>query len=244
MQKSNLSSIKPAIFSTTTTASNFVGNLTKIVLGDEVTGIDKNLFTTTYKCINLSSVSVEDPYTGKINLSNGIGRNAFPSTINSDDTLVKLGCESFGYVLYKCNNNKLGAGESITLSESDKIMSITDGAFESCSNLSAITIEPYSDSPITRIGDDTFKNCTNLVSASIVAPVEELGSCAFSGCSSLRDFTIPSNVTRIPDGCFYGCSSLDVDIGENVVAIGSKAFQNSGLTKLTLKSSLKDKTST
>ena len=62
--------------------------------------------------------------------------------------------------------------------------------------------------PVTNIGDNAFKNSTNLVSIAISDSVTSIGDSAFYGCTNLSTVTIPDSVTNIGVKIFSGCKSL------------------------------------
>ena len=78
---------------------------------------------------------------------------------------------------------------------------------------------------VTYIGQDIFRNCTNLASVTIPDSVASVGYGAFNGCSSLTSIDIPNSATSIGGYAFYNCSSLtSIDIPNSVTIIGSHAF--------------------
>ena len=86
---------------------------------------------------------------------------------------------------------------------------------------------------VTSIGGSTFKNCTNLITASISNGVTCIESSAFYDCTSLTTINIPDNTsfTRIEDYCFSGCTKLtSITLPVHVDIIGVGAFYGSGLT--------------
>ena len=59
------------------------------------------------------------------------------------------------------------------------------------------------------IGDNSFYQCTSLVSVVLPAQIKSINQQAFYGCSALRTITIPSPVEEIGHSAFYGCSLLE-----------------------------------
>ena len=116
------------------------------------------------------------------------------------------------------------------------VTSIGARAFQSCHNLSSLTI-PNS---VISIGGMAFWNCINLIIMDIPNSVTSIGSNAFSGCKGMTSITIPNSVTTIGNSAFSQCSSLtSVTIPNSVTTIGSGVFSGcSGLTSVTLPNSM------
>ena len=110
------------------------------------------------------------------------------------------------------------------------VTSIGNGAFNSCSGLTSVTI-PNS---VTSIGYQAFYGCSSLTSVTIGNSVTSIGDWAFYSCSGLTSVTIPNSVTYIGSDAFHGCSGLtSVTIPNSVTSIGSFAFREcSGLTSV------------
>ena len=122
---------------------------------------------------------------------------------------------------------------SITIS--DGVQSILDGAFYNCSGLLDIMIPEnvtfisagYFDGGYWSGGGGTFANCTNLKSVVLPSVAPYIGSEMFYGCSSLTSINIPKNVKMILSSAFDGCTSLqNIDLPENLESIAYYAFED------------------
>ena len=116
------------------------------------------------------------------------------------------------------------------------VTSIGDGAFDTCLNLSSITI-PDS---VTYIGSLAFFDCFSLTSISIPDGVTTIGELAFFQCSDLTSVNIPASLTVIDYSVFRYCSSLtSITIPDSITTIGDSAFDNcTGLTSLIIPDSV------
>lgn len=102
------------------------------------------------------------------------------------------------------------------------VTSIGPEAFRHCSNLVAVSI-PNS---VTSIGKYAFEGCSKLASIHIPNSVTSIDNYAFCNCSGLTSVTIPNSVTSIGYYAFIWCSKLtSVTIGSNVTSIGDAAFK-------------------
>lgn len=81
-------------------------------------------------------------------------------------------------------------------------------------------------SPITKIREYAFSECTALKSVTIPDSVTHIEKYAFENCTSLVNLTIPHSVTRIDDRAFFGCTSLtSITIPDSVINIGDRIFE-------------------
>ena len=145
--------------------------------------------------------------------------------------------------------------ESITYSGTTySVTSIGEYAFESCSELTSVTIGKH----VYSIGKYAFRGCSGLTSVvvdknngtydsrdncnaiietstnklivgckntTIPNSVTSIGKFAFAYCSGLTTVTIPNSVTTIGDYAFSGCTGLtSVTIPNSVTSIGTFAF--------------------
>ena len=92
--------------------------------------------------------------------------------------------------------------------------------------LEAVVIaDIYQGVPVTSIGNEAFRFCSNLTSVTIPDSVTSIGNYAFYYCSSLTSVTIPDSVTSIGGSAFEHCFSLiSVTVPDSVTSIGSSAF--------------------
>ena len=119
----------------------------------------------------------------------------------------------------------------------DQITAVGEDAFRECSNLTSVTFS----NALTSIGERVFENCVRLKTIALPDTVKTLGSDVFHGCTALTTAKLSAGLTEIPAFAFEGCSSLTaIDIPDQVTEIENYAFNDcTGLKKLNLSKSLK-----
>ena len=135
-------------------------------------------------------------------------------------TLTGAGAE---YSVTDCDQNARGSLVIPSTYNGFPVTSIGDYAFQSCINLTSVTI-PDS---VTSIGSHAFRECTSLTSILIPNGVTSIGSHAFRECSSLTSIVIPNGVTSLSNFVFQQCTSLtSIVIPDSVTSIGLSSFLN------------------
>ena len=61
---------------------------------------------------------------------------------------------------------------------------------------------------ITTIGDEAFRNCTNITQLPLPASLTSIGAGAFEGCTGITELILPASLTRIGAGALDGCANL------------------------------------
>lgn len=219
--------------------SSCTGLSTVTLNSSGLTSIPDSMF---YKCTSLVNVQ------GEFNKVKEIGVNAFYmcenlESLNFDsDTLDKVGM----YAFKDCSKLRSICNEKIS------VTSVGSYCFENCSELrqefeydntskEACTIgtQAFSNSGIssvcikssdkssTNIGAGAFKECLNLVSATVEVPENtsnaQVGNEVFMGCKNLKDATYTGNT--IFKGMFENCESLNEVNAGNVKSVGANAFR-------------------
>ena len=93
---------------------------------------------------------------------------------------------------------------------------------------------------VTRIGQQAFFCCEDVISVTIPKSVNVIRHYAFAGCSGLTSITIPESVTFIDSDAFMSCTSLtNIKIPDSVEGIHERVFENcENLKSITLSENL------
>ena len=209
-------------------------NVTTLNIPQNVASIGQSSF---YGCTGISSLNIPQSVTN-------IGNHAFEACIGVDSlklpNITYIGNSAFA----ECTNiSSLQLGNSLT--------HIGDSAFSSCYNIPIITLP----NNLQTIGSYAFYQCNKIPNIVIPSSVTSLGVGVFKSCTKLTDVTINSNavisktytptsnlstifglqvqsftlddaITVIGDYAFCNTNITSLTIPENVVRIGSHAFQN------------------
>jgi hypothetical protein len=229
----NSSIISVNIISGVTTIGGFafVGceSLTSVTIPNSVTTIGD----ATFSGCDLTSVTIPNSVTT-------IGDSAFGYCENLLNIYVDSNSGYFASidgVLFSRDGTKILSypigRESSYYQIPNNVTAIGDGAFDSCINLTSVTI-PNS---MMTIGNYAFCGC-GLTSVTIPNSVTTIGNAAFSGCG-FASVTIPNSVTTIGNDAFSGCDITSVTIPNSVTVIGESAFQACySLTSVTIPNSV------
>ncbi len=92
---------------------------------------------------------------------------------------------------------------------------------------------------VTNVSPLAFYGCTSLTKVTLSSCVTEIGKQAFADCTALETVNMSPNVVLISDEAFSYCTSLkSINLPDKLEELGSKAFSQTGLTKITIPSSL------
>ena len=158
-----------------------------------------------------------------------IGNSAFGAT-SLTSVKIPSGVTTISQWAFEyCTNLK-----SVIFAERSQLTILNKGAFDTCSSLMSINIPEG----VTSIGDYAFYSCRSLTSINIPSSVTSIGGLAFASCSNLISVTFAegSQLTNIGQSAFRYCSNLtSISIPEGVKSINDHAFSDcSNLTSFTI----------
>lgn len=204
-------------------------------------------------CKTVEMEAFRETSIAELNLSEGvktIGNYAFQGCGSLTSVTFPSSIESVGEKAFA----NCGSVQTVQIN-SIKGATFGNRVFESCENLTTLTIAPNS---ITDIPNYMFYNCTALKNVSLPEGIKSigvssfsecgalteielpnslltLGEYAFSRCYSLQSITIPNKVRNVQTGTFQYCSALEtVVLGEQVLSIARGAFSNASPTNITI----------
>ncbi len=205
-------------------------NCTEVVIGKGVTSIGEYAFAA---CDSLKQITISD------NVTN-IKKNAFYNT--DVEFICSLGSEASKYAVQNGITWKYTAVEGTyntwTWVLDDGVLTITgdENVYDSTTrNPAPWTTETYKylikhvviEEGITTLGNYLFKNCTAIESVELPASLTEINNYVFQGCTSLKEVILPDNVTRIGSNSFSGCKSLEnFNGGKSLGTLSSGLFKD------------------
>ena len=112
--------------------------------------------------------------------------------------------------------------------EQSLVKYIGNNAFEGVANFTEMQIiGDGAGGGITYIGDNAFKDCTNLQKINFGSDFRFLGTKAFYNCSALSEIDFGMATESIGDGCFADCTLLsNVSLPNSLTKLGTGAFMN------------------
>ena len=90
---------------------------------------------------------------------------------------------------------------------------------------------------ITRVGDQNFYTCENLVSVTLPNTLKTIGFVAFGRCSAITSVTIPASVTLVEHEAFFSCENAEITISSTDTKIEGGAFSGTKWEKEQLEKS-------
>ncbi len=182
-------------------------SLKEITIPNSVISIGSYAFD---ECSSLSSVTW--------NANNYVGSNPFADIRTQIKTLV-IGEAINEIPAAFCS----GMTKLTSLTISNNVVKIGDGAFRKCDVLKMLTLP----SSIKHIGNYAFDGCKSLSTLVIPEGVESVGEGAFASCSSIVRFTLPNSIRTLGGAAFKNCAALKyINMPDSIRTLGERMFLN------------------
>ena len=99
-----------------------------------------------------------------------------------------------------------------------------------CSSLTGIDL---SNTQITEIQDQGFRDCTSLTDINLPDTLTSIGNGIFRDCTSLTGIDLPDALTNIGESAFNGCLSLTgIDLPRSIMSIKRDAFDDCSFSNI------------
>lgn len=203
--------------------ANFT-ELETIIMPDTIEYIGDYAF---YGCTNLKNITFSK------NISH-LGEGAFDATAYWNN-LSESEVHVIADILYKVGSDVIEPNTVLLYNEDSYIPDVfNSGSYK------YIYMEDWGDE-INQWSNALFADNDNVVYVEIPSFINEIPENSFKNCKNLMGVGLTDSTTRIGDGAFSNCTSLiHVEINESVISIGSEAFLNTGISDITLPSTMEN----
>ena len=167
--------------------------------------------------------------------------SAYPMSVERIGKSAFKGCKklsnfNFGNSLTEIEDYAFADCTKLTISKySNKLSTIGEYAFSFCTGLKEFNLT----NSVKTLGNYSFYNCTSLSKITNAYSLKSIGNNCFNNCYSLNEFEFSPFITEIPESSFKLCRALKtVCIPDNITKIGKEAFYKTGITKVSVPSSV------
>ncbi len=123
-----------------------------------------------------------------------------------------------------------GAEPSGAVTVKDGTLSVADGAFAGCAELTQINLP----SQLKNIGDSAFAE-SGITSLTVPENTAKIGEEAFKACASLTAVTFSQNLVSLGAAAFEDCNIAgELVLPSSLETLGNRCLRGNGITKLTL----------
>ena len=156
--------------------------------------------------------------------------------VNDSAILLAFTLSGIVYIVTSIVDNAFTGWTGSNISIPDSIISIGNNCFKDCTNLPKIDIVHS----VLSIGNNAFQGCTGLKNITLSVELTNIGANSFDNCTALTSVVIPSSMTSISAELFKNCSSLtNITLFGTLELIGDSAFYGCvGLTTVTIPASV------
>ncbi len=185
----------------------YAGQITKIIVGNNVTRISGDAFYGQNSVINVSiGASVQS-----------IGNRAFCHCSSLTSVTIPASVKQLGNTAFRYCSSL----ESVNFATGSQVKSLLYATFRDCKKLVSVVLPDG----LTSIGGGAFAGCSNLTTISLGSQLKTIGESAFENCVKLQKAELPATIRTIERRAFYSCSSLgSLDLHDNLETLGDYAF--------------------
>ncbi|MBQ7505444.1 MAG: leucine-rich repeat domain-containing protein [Ruminococcus sp.] len=210
-------------------------NLKNIELSDSMTSIGAYTFN---NCTSLDNVEIPEGITSigerAFSYCYGLSNITIPESVNSIRIDAFSGCNNLVISGYSGSYaEEFAEGLNIPfIAYSASGAKATLDSYSVPDNFENIVVSnTFYDNPVTKIGDDVFKDFTTMRNIELPATITDIGARTFSGCSELQYINLPVGIKTIDASAFLNCTNLtNLVVPSGADSLGENAFK--GCTNL------------
>ena len=178
-------------------------------------------------CPNLKRLIIAEGETPVVMKVNAFGANAEARTAINSIEYIYMGrnVDASAYVNNEQPFHNMGALKTIVVGGTTTTIQGT--TFQGCTALETVTFEDGN--KVNSIGNSAFASCTSLASIDIPAGVTTIEQSTFNGCRNLKNVTMGDGVTSIGITAFYNTGLTSFTFPSALTTINQSAFENSKL---------------
>ena len=218
-------------------AFGYCRQLTNVEIPDSVTDIGKSAFE---GCFNLENIKIPSSVTSVLehafHYCNSLIEILYGGTTTQWKAIrfgLHWNTDTDNYTV-TCTDGTVSKGGIVTPfqpeangSQGLEFTSNGDGTYTvtgigTCTDTDVVIPSMYNGESVTRIGNQAFYGCSNLISVVIPESVTNIEEAAFYNCRNLESIVIPDNITFVGNSAFYDCP-LNGTVYENAIYLGNES---------------------
>ena len=178
-------------------------------------------------CGNLKRLIISDGNTPVVMKVSAFGNSAEARTALNSIEYIYMGrdVDASAYLNNEQPFHNMGGLKTLVID--GETTTIQGTTFQGCTALETVTFEEGN--KVSSIGNSAFASCTSLTGIDIPVAVTIIEQSAFNGCRNLKNVTMGDGVTSIGITAFYNTAITSFTFPSALTSIGQSAFENSKL---------------
>ena len=178
-------------------------------------------------CPNLKRFIIAEGENAVVMKVTAFGANAEARVALNSIEYIYMGrnVDASAYVNNEQPFHNMGALKTLVIG--GETTTIQGTTFQGCTALNNVSFEEGN--KVISIGNSAFASCTSLTSIDIPAAVTTIEQSTFNGCRNLRSVSMGENVTSIGITAFYNTGLTAFHFPSALTSIGQSAFENTQL---------------